>query len=425
MTGAVRAGLDACGVGAYDRVLVACSGGLDSTVLLRSLAALGRPAVAAHVDHGLRESGGGDAAFVEALAADLGLEAAARRVAVAEGNVQAEARRARYAALAEMARDHGCAAVATGHTATDQAETVLMALVRGAGLRGLAGMPRRRSLAEGVDLVRPLLAVPRADVEAAAREAGWTWREDPSNATDAYRRNRLRHTVLPVLRAEAGPGLDVRIAASAGAARAGLSLVRQAVGASRPDPARLGLEALRGLDPGVLRLVLAEAAADWAPGAERSRALVERLEALLDAEVGTRVEAGGVAVWRERDALRVEAPGRGLGGRLEAAPLEGVPEAFPPSPWEEVVDAGALRGPVEVRGWREGDRIRPVGLDGSKLVADLLRERGVPAADRPRVPVVVVGGEVAWVVGHRLAAGVAVGASTRRAVRWTWRREGG
>ena len=144
---------------------------------------------------------------------------------VGAGNVQAEARRARYAALAEAARRHASAAVVTGHTATDQAETVLMNLVRGAGLRGLGGMPPRRPLSAGVSLVRPLLWATRAEVEAEARARGWTWRDDPGNAGDRFQRNRIRRSVLPLLDAEGGPGTAARVARAADAARAALAVV--------------------------------------------------------------------------------------------------------------------------------------------------------------------------------------------------------
>ncbi len=411
----LRTSLAALGVGPHDRLVVAASGGVDSTVLLRSLVELGQPVVAVHVDHGLRPESAEDGAFVVALAAELGVPGASVRVEVGEGNVQAAAREARYAALVEAARRYDARFVATAHTATDQAETVLMALVRGAGLRGLAGMPSHRMLDHGVDLIRPLLQVSRGEITAEAGERAWTWREDPSNATGAYRRNRVRQSVLPVLRDEGGPGLDRRIAATADNARAALTLVQTQVEAMGD---RLSLVVLRGLPTDPRRALLAEAIARYAPCATRSRALVARLDALLDADVGTRVESGGVVAWRERDALRL-ARGAERTGVLAVEPLAAVPRQFGGDPFSEVVDADRV-GDVEVRSWRDGDRIRPLGMDGSQLVSDLLRGRGVPRADRADVPVVVADGEVLWVVGHRLAARIAVTSETRRAERWTW-----
>ncbi len=138
--------------------------------------------------------------------------------------------------------------------------------------------------------------------------------------------------------------------------------------------------------------------------------------------MGACVESGGLRVWRERDAIRFEtgAPVPDL-GCLVSTPVDGVPTAFPSDPLAEMVDLDRVDGPVALRFWRAGDRIRPLGLGGSRPVADVLRESGVPRADREAVPVVTVGDRVAWVVGHRLAASVALTDATRRAARWAWR----
>lgn len=418
----VRAGLRACGVAPSDHVLVGASAGVDSTVLLRVLVGLGQPVVACHVDHGLREESADEGAFVAALAADLGVPVERRAVVVGPGNVQAEARRARYAALADAARQRGCPFVATGHTADDQAETVLAALVRGAGLRGLGGMPPARPHGPDVVLVRPMLDVLRVELEAEAESQGWSWREDPSNASDAYRRNWLRHNVMPSLASGGGANVARRVAAAAEAARAAGGLVRDRLAAATEGAGRLRLGALAVLPLAARSLLLAEAVAAWAPTVPRSRPLLDRLARLPEAEVGTRVEAAGLCVWREPDALRFESVVEaGADGHLTVSRLDAVPAAFDRDPLTEIVDADRAAGALDVRPWRDGDRIRPLGLDGSQLVSDLLRDRGVARADRARVPVVLVDGEIAWVVGHRLAAFVAVGPGTDRAARWAWR----
>ena len=429
LAGRLRHGLAACGVGAEERLLVAVSGGVDSVVLLHLLAEAGQPLVAAHVDHGLRADAAADGEMVDAVCQRLGVPHVRLAVTVEPGNVQDRARAARYAALADAARQHGCAAVATGHTATDQAETVLMALVRGAGLRGLAGMPRRRPLAEGVDLVRPLLDVSRAEVEGYAARYGLEWREDPSNQLDVFRRNRLRRSMMEALRAEGGDETDRRIAAAAGYARSGLGVVTNQLDAVVVADRQLSLAGLATLAGDARRAVLAEAVARWAPEAPRSQALVDRLAALVEAPVGTCVESGGLRAWRQRDALRFDTGEEtsGPAGTLVVTPLPSVPSAFDGGPWTETVDADRAAD-VRVRPWRDGDRIRPLGLGGSQLVSDLLRQRGVARPDRAAVPVVVPRDEAAssqrggvlWVVGHRLAASVAVGPETTRAARWSW-----
>lgn len=176
--------------------LCACSGGADSTALLLALAAA-EPArlTAAHVVHDMRPTSEAlaDRDAVRDLAARLAVpfvEASASRDSA--GNTEAQLRRSRYAALAALARQERCAFVATGHTADDQLETMVMALARGAGLRGMRGAAEHREIAEGVTLIRPLLSVTRDEAERICAAAGVEWRTDATNADTARLRAALR-----------------------------------------------------------------------------------------------------------------------------------------------------------------------------------------------------------------------------------------
>ncbi|HZO92963.1 MAG TPA: tRNA lysidine(34) synthetase TilS [Candidatus Baltobacteraceae bacterium] len=177
------------------RVLVACSGGPDSVALasiVARLAAGGRwQPVLGHVNHGRRASAGQDECVVLSVAERLGCPAAVLRPALARDD-EATLREARYGALAALARELDAAEVVTAHTAEDQTETVLLALFRGTGLAGLAGIPERRPLGEGVTLVRPLLGVARAELSVELRTGGLPYAVDPTNADRRYRRNALR-----------------------------------------------------------------------------------------------------------------------------------------------------------------------------------------------------------------------------------------
>jgi tRNA(Ile)-lysidine synthase len=157
--------------------------------------------VAAHVHHHLRASADEDAAFVEALCARLDVPCHVEDVRPGEraGNVEATAREMRYDALLRVAGRTGAVDIAAAHHGEDQLETMLMALCRGAGLEGLGGMSWRRPLGGGVMLLRPMLAMRRADCESLCRAAGIEWREDPMNADASMARARLRRDVLPVL----------------------------------------------------------------------------------------------------------------------------------------------------------------------------------------------------------------------------------
>ncbi len=187
-----------------DHVLVACSGGPDSTTLLHVLhrlrSELGITLCAASIDHGLRPESASEAEQVGAFASTLGVPFYSARVEVPrEGaSIQARARELRYRALQELAAAHNAARIAVGHTQDDQAETVLARVLRGAGLRGLGGIEARRS--DGV--IRPLFDCPRSDVRTYAVGRALPFVDDPSNHQRAFERVRIRHEVLPMLVAE-------------------------------------------------------------------------------------------------------------------------------------------------------------------------------------------------------------------------------
>lgn len=190
------------------RVAVAVSGGLDSVVLLDLLVASagvhGARLAVVTVDHGTRPESAEDARFVAALAGGMGLDCTVVTLSLGEGASEDLCRAARYAALDALDVDH----VALAHHADDQAETALLALLRGGGTRAMAGMPWRRGR-----YVRPLLDRPRASLEAWAASRGLSWREDPTNRSPRFLRNRIRHELIPALE-------DLRLGAREALARA-------------------------------------------------------------------------------------------------------------------------------------------------------------------------------------------------------------
>jgi len=198
---------------AQSTVVVACSGGPDSVALaeLTVAAASRRDArvVLAHVNHGVRPSSDQDEFVVVSVAMRLNCAVRIARC-VAERGDEAHLRELRYAALVEIARDCGATAIVTAHTAEDQTETVLLALFRGTGLEGIAGMPPRRAIEPGIDLVRPLLRVTHEQLRAEILREALPYALDPTNEATVYRRNALR-AVLGELRREF-PHLDASIA---------------------------------------------------------------------------------------------------------------------------------------------------------------------------------------------------------------------
>ena len=272
-------------------VVCAVSGGADSMALLYGLHAVsgvrdsGWRLHVAHLDHGLRKDSSGDAAFVKAAAGTLGLGCAIRRVEVAKSaeaageTVEEAGRRERYAFLDQVARENGTRVVAVGHHADDQAETVLHRIARGTGLRGLAGMPRRRAIREGsgVELVRPLLGFRQAELASYLRARGHSYREDATNNDPAAAtRNRIRHDVLPLMSQAVNPQVTT-------------ALLRLSEQARRVNDAMVWVaaEALAGarIREAEGEVVLrAEAVAGW-PEAIRSEVV---LAVLRDLDVGLR-----------------------------------------------------------------------------------------------------------------------------------------
>jgi len=224
-----------CGVREGDRLVLAVSGGADSMALLLTLVALARRThrryelVVTHVNHHLRAEADAEARCVHEVAGALGVECVIRDVhpRAAAGNLAAAARELRYAALAEVVRQRGAAAIVTAHHGTDQLETFMMSLLRGAGLDGLAALAWRAGR-WGVDIIRPMLDQTHDDCVALCRRCGWSWAEDASNQDETKRRNAIRARLLPPL-LELSPEFDRRIHRTTDLMRLAAGLVQREV----------------------------------------------------------------------------------------------------------------------------------------------------------------------------------------------------
>jgi tRNA(Ile)-lysidine synthase len=391
------------------------SGGADSAATVTGVSdAVGPGAVTAlHLNYGLRPDSDQDEAACRELCASLGVELIVERPDLGGGNVQAEAREARYSAAERLRRERGLDWIAAGHTRTDLAETVIYRLVTSPGRRALLGL-RARSGA----VVRPLLSLDRDEVRRLAEEAGLPFRDDPSNAEPAYARNLIRNEVLPVLR-EIGPGAEATIAETqaelieegeALERLASEALAESGAGAAGAVPRDL----LANLDPAVRRLALRQlaerAAGGQVPLGRRRAAEIWRL--VNEPEGGVVELGGGVEARIEHGHVRFAAAGV---ERLEEATLTvpgvcrfgawevraelepGVPSAEGPD--LAVLDRAALGNALTVRSWRDGDRMRPLGLGGSKSLQDLFTDRKVPRSLRHALPVVAAGDRIAWIAG--------------------------
>jgi tRNA(Ile)-lysidine synthase len=413
----VARALRALGVTPAHAVGVACSGGPDSAALAHVCLALARSgtlgAVALlHVHHGLRSDAGADAEVVRALAAQGGARVVVRDAIVdrTRASLEATARDARYAVLDGLAAELGLRWILTAHTASDQAETVVMRLMRGTGVAGLAGIPRARGI-----YLRPLLEVTRPEIEAYCERLGVPCVRDPMNEDPAFLRNRVRRRWLPALRAE-NPRIDealCRLAAAAADERAVLDYAAEMLLAQARAPVPAGLpDSAVALDVGCLAR---------APAAVRSRGLslaaqhagtgplaAQHLRALdaLATRPATRADAAGpaaLAVDAARDAItagsaRLSLPGGmalreydrlmlvacGAGPRA----IDAVDAQHEPAPAR--IQVTGPDGPYVVRCWQPGDRMRPQRLRGrSRKLGDLFIDARVPRRLRAGAVVVI------------------------------------
>ena len=280
-------------------VVVACSGGPDSLGLLVLAARAGLEPVAVHVDHGLRPDGHADARVVATAAAELGLASRAVAVMVEPGpNLEARARQARYAALETVRSELGATAILTAHTADDHAETVLLNLLRGSGLNGLAGIPRERGA-----VVRPVLDLRRSELRAWCGRLTVEPVDDPSNRDERHRRNWIRHSVLPLLSAGADRDL-VPVLTRQAAVMAQDAALLDALADELLDAAgrvRPSVAVLRDAPPALARRALRR----WLGPPWPSLADLERIEAVVAGQCRATEVAGGRRVDRRGGALTV------------------------------------------------------------------------------------------------------------------------
>lgn len=381
------------------RILVAVSGGVDSLALLLSAAEVASERTgAASLDHGLRPESAQEVERVGELARSLGLPFHTAALGLGPGaGAEARARAARYAALHRIAEQEGYAAVATAHTAEDQAETLLMRLSRGSALRGAASIR-----AGGPRLLRPLLTVRRADTEALVAAAGLTPVRDPSNEDPGLFRTRIRHHVLPVLRQAAGTGVVERLARFARSAAEDEELL-----------AGLAAEALGRVRDGAGLDAVGVRAVPWPLRSRMLRAWLEELGLTVSdrllRDVAAAIDRGGRTGLPGRRVLASE------GGRVRLLPRQPAPEPLtselrPGAPvsfggfrvWlgdGPGVPAGGGTPPLVVRGRRPGDRVGRAG-GPTRRVQDVLVDAGIPAEARGGWPLVAdAQGRVLWVVG--------------------------
>jgi tRNA(Ile)-lysidine synthase len=420
-----------------ERLLLGVSGGPDSMALLHALADLSREwrlsLAVAYLDHGVRPEAAGEWSFVEQAARALDLpflgERADVRALAGEKRLplQEAAREARYAFLSKAARGLAADKIALGHTADDQAESVLMRLLRGSGTLGLSGIPAKR----GDFYIRPLIDVHREEVEVFLREKGIAFREDASNRSPRFLRNRIRRELIPILEVY-NPKIRRILAETAERFRLEEDFWRDLTNERFPSLVKnrkggslaLEIPLLAALPP-PLRLRVFRAAVETVLGDLRGfgyphfRA-VENLWAKAAPNKQIRLPRGldvsksyaELVFSRGKAELSafeyvVSAPGTleitEIGREMRFALRENSGRESPgKEPGKALLEGDHICFPLTVRSFRPGDRFQPLGMEGQKKIKDFFIDRKIPPDRRRRIPLLLFQDRVLWVAGLRL-----------------------
>jgi tRNA(Ile)-lysidine synthase len=432
-----------------DRVVVAVSGGPDSVCLLGVLRDLAPEyhlvLHVAHLDHMVRgEESASEARFVEQLAKDLGMPSTIERIDVprycAERGLstQAGARQVRYDFLDRVARGIAADRIAFGHTANDQAETLLMRLIRGSGISGLAGIPPKRER-----IIRPLIETTREQVLAYLKVNALDFVTDPSNRKPLYTRNRVRSEVIPVLE-RFNPRIVETLASTAARFRdedattdSRLHLILPTIMKREEHTVRIDQEAFLELPVSDRRRAVRTAVSSLCGnGSVLSRVRTEEaMEFLTTAQTGKSLDLScGLVLTREYDAfllsprtdpkefcIPLPVPGSSripaLGIEVTTAVRDGMQNGAETGnyQWQAVFDYDKMCLPLYVRSRRPGDSLQPAGMEGKhKKLQDLFVDEKVPRSLRDRVPLLATERDILWVVGIRTDGRILPGIGTKK-----------
>jgi tRNA(Ile)-lysidine synthase len=433
--------------GPGQHLLLAVSGGPDSIALLSLLAALAPSwrlkLTVVHFNYGLRGSeSDGDEAFVSSFCQARNIPLVVRRPVLSKqpraSSLQQLARWARYEAMKSLAHEHHADRIVTGHTANDQAETMLMWMLRGAGLTGLAGMPFIREKI----IVRPLLKTTRDEILSYLKQEGLSYRQDSSNLIGLYRRNQVRRDLLPVME-DITPGIvrllerqaDVLRADDAYLEQVVDELYRSLITVDAKGDQRFERQAVDALPDALKRRLVRHIlkGTDRDQRAPNLRVVESVLRFLSGKSKGRRVSLRGADVVRDRERVVVIRRKRQhhASGRRSTIPVAGpVPVVVPstvywPGTGQEihvqemtrqaaepllkhrtrergVFDMARLSAPLVLRPWQAGDRIHPRGMGGkSKKLQDFFTDSKLSREERMRIPLLASPEGILWVVGQR------------------------
>lgn len=400
-----------------DRVLLAVSGGKDSMLMLRLFYASGIPLEVAHCNFGLRsEESDGDEQLVRDYCASLKVPLHVKRfdtegyASMHKMSIQMAARELRYAWFTELAVEHGCTKIAVAQHKNDHVETVLFNLARGTGLQGLRGILPKRD-----NIIRPLLFLSSGEISEAVRQLGVPYRDDASNFSTKYSRNKIRLDIIPQFEQLNPDFIQVmednifRFQESYRVLQDFVEERRRDLFVERhPQEWMVTKAALKDIEIGLLFLLFEPFGF--------SKAVLEDLQSAWDKEPGRVFEAPSYEVLLDREFLilraREEETGRSLvqEGQEEVSWGNTSFRLFLSDdvrvirdPQSAQLDAGKLVFPLEVRAWQEGDYFQPLGMTGKKKISDFFVGRKINVFEKRRIPIWVNGnGDILWVGGYQI-----------------------
>ncbi len=434
------------------KILVAVSGGVDSVTLLDSLFMLGAKygfqLGVAHLNHLLRgDEANKDEDFVVNLSKEYGLPFWGQRIDVGEFakahslSIEQAGHEVRYDFLKRAAQSFGANYIATAHTLDDQAETILLNLIRGSGIRGLQGIAERKNLGKGLTLLRPFFCFKKSELLNYAKRRNLEWREDVTNNMLIYSRNKVRQVLIPLLEREFNPNIAEVLSRTADIAKSVQKLVNSAirdlldnyVDCISPDECKLDILKVKHYDSFIIGEMIQNIISENFGISPISYRKVDSLCKLFTSESGKSIQiARNLTVFKDRDSLyfvrnynrenqivRGSKIGRFLWKnkliKFDEVPLS---EFIPINdPKVEFFDFDKIPETITIRSWNEGDRFTPLGIKTPVKLSDFLINEKIPLHSKSNIPIVVGDGEIIWVCGLRISEQFKVTRRTRRVLK--------
>ncbi len=434
------------------KILVAVSGGLDSVTLLDSLFIISTKRnyklAIGHLNHTLRgEEANQDEEFVVNLSKEYCLPFLGQRIDVGEFakahslSIEQAARELRYDFLQRACQSFGANYIATAHTLDDQAETILLNLIRGTGIRGLQGIAEKKSLGKGFVLIRPFFNFKREEILNYAEHRNLKWREDTTNLMLAYTRNKIRHLLIPLLEREFNPNIVEILSRTSELAKKNQKLIKNIISkliddyveVINPDECKLDISKLKYYDSFIVGELVQEVILEKFNLPTINYKNIDSIRKLFSAESGTNIQImKNLIVFKDRDSLyfvrnynkenhnvKGSKTGRFIWNdnliKFCEVPLSEFSRIEDPN--VEFFDFEKVPEEIVIRTWNNGDRFVPLGLKNSVKLSDFLVNQKIPLHFKSKVPIVVGNDEIIWVCGFRISSKYKVTKQTKRVLK--------